>query len=116
MPDIRYNTDHLRQGGRISRQASDEADSAGTAVSGAPVAAGPFGNVSSAASLASVLAQAQQNHAKGAHTAAVNRDVAGQRADTTAAAGDELTAVTTVVAQSGTAQSGTAQSVADGMT
>jgi hypothetical protein len=111
MADMRYNSDQLREGGRISRQASDEADSAGTAVSGAPVAAGPFGDVSPAASLAGALAQAQQQHARGAQTAAANRDVAGQRADTTASAGDDLTAVTTAAAQSGTARS-----VADGMT
>jgi hypothetical protein len=58
-----------------------------------------------------VLSEAQQHHARGAQTAAVNRDVAGQRADTTAAAGDDLTAVTTAAAQSGTAQN-----VANGMT
>ena len=111
MSDMSYNTDQLREGGRISRQAGERADAAGSTVSGAPVAAGPFGNVSPAGSLASVLSQAQDHHARGAQTAAVNRNVAGQRADTTAAAGDDLVVVTTAAAQSGTAQS-----VAGGMT
>lgn len=110
MSDMRYNTEELRQGGRISRQASDMADNAGTTVSGAPVSAGPFGNVSPAGSLAGVLSQAQQHHAQGARTASTNRDVAGDRADVTAGAGDDLVVVTTSVAYSGTSQS-----VASGM-
>ena len=105
MSDMSYNTEQLRQGGRISRQAGDRADAAGNAVSGAPVSAGPFGDVSPAGSLASVLSQAQQHHASGAQTAAANRNVAGQRADVTAAAGDDLVVVTAAAAQSGTAQS-----------
>jgi hypothetical protein len=105
MSDMSYNTEQLRQGGRISRQASDKADEAGAAVSGAPVSAGPFGNVGPAGSMASVLTQAQQHHAQSAQTAAANQDVAGERADTTAAAGDDLVVVTTAAANSGTARS-----------
>jgi hypothetical protein len=110
MSDMRYDTDQLRDGGRTSRQASDQAQSAGNTISSAQVSAGPFGNVSPAGSLAGVLSQAQQHHARGAQTAAANRDVAGQRADVTAAAGDDLTAVTTTVARSGMARD-----VANGM-
>jgi hypothetical protein len=105
MSDMRYNTEVLRHGGRISREASDMADTAGTTVSGAPVSAGPFGNVSPAGSLAGVLSQAQQHHAQGAQTASTNRDTAGDRADVTAAAGDDLVVVTTAAANSGAAQS-----------
>jgi hypothetical protein len=105
MSDMAYNTEVLRQGGRISRQASDMADSAGNTVSGASVSAGPFGNVAPAGSLAGALTQAQQHHAQGARTAATNRDVAGDRADVTAQAGDDLVVTTTVIANSGTSQS-----------
>jgi hypothetical protein len=104
MSDMRYNSEVLRQGGRISRQASDMADTAGTTVNAAPVSASPFGNVSPAGSLAGVLTQAQQNHHKGAMTAATNRNTAGDRADVTATAGDDLVVVTTAAANSGVAQ------------
>jgi hypothetical protein len=104
MSDMRYNTEQLRQGGRVSRQASDMADTASNTVAGASVSAGPFGNVTPAGSLAGVLTQAQQHHAQGARTASVNRDVAGTRADTTAQAGDDLVVVTTSAANSGAAR------------
>jgi hypothetical protein len=104
MSDMRYNTEVLRQGGRVSRQASDMADTAGTTVNSAAVSAGPFGNVGPASSLAGVLTQAQQHHAQGAQTAAANRNVAGDRADTTAELGDEHVVVTTAVANSGVSQ------------
>ena len=110
MPDMRYDSDQLREGGRHHREASDAADSAGQAVNSAQVSGGAFGNVAPAGSLAGALSQAQQAHAKGAQTAATNREVAGQRADTAAEAGDDLTAVTTSIANSGTARD-----VADGM-
>jgi hypothetical protein len=99
MPDMSYNTDQLREGGRTSRLAGDRAEAAASTVSGAPVAAGPFGNVSPAGPLASVLSQAQQHHTQGAHTAAANRNAAGQRADITAEAGDDLVLVTTAAAR-----------------
>ncbi|MFB9239667.1 hypothetical protein ACFFWC_29750 [Plantactinospora siamensis] len=110
MADMRYDTDQLRQGGRISRQASDQAGTAGTIVTGTLVSARAFGDVGPAGALANVLEQAKADHAKGAQTAAGNTDVSGQRADTTANAGDDLTRTTTVAAQSGVSRQ-----VADGM-
>ncbi|WP_433062469.1 hypothetical protein [Dactylosporangium sp. CS-033363] len=105
-----YDTEQLRQGGKISRQASDQADQAGTTVNGTLVSAGAFGDVGPAGSLANVLDQAKAEHAKGAQGAAVNTDVSGQRADVTADAGDQLVQVTTVAAKSGVSQQ-----VVDGM-
>jgi hypothetical protein len=104
MSDMRYNTEVLRQGGRVSRQASDMADTAGNTVSSAAVSAGPFGNVAPAGSLAGALTVAQQHHAKGAQTASANRDVAGDRADSTAELGDNHVVVTTAIANSGVSQ------------
>ena len=110
MADMSYDTETLRQGGRTSRQASAQADTAGQTVNGTLVSAGAFGDVGPAGALANVLDQAKAEHAKGAQSASVNTDVSGQRADTTAAAGDELVQVTTVAAQTGVSKS-----VADGM-
>ncbi|MFI5913173.1 hypothetical protein [Dactylosporangium sp. NPDC051541] len=110
MADMQYDTEQLRQGGRISRQASQTAETAGQTVNGTLVSAGAFGDVGPAGALANVLDQAKAEHAKGATTASVNTDVSGQRADVTADAGDTLTQVTTVAAQNGVSQS-----VADGM-
>jgi hypothetical protein len=108
--DMQYDTEQLRQGGRISRQASDQADTAGATVNGTVVSGSAFGDVSPAGALANVLDQAKAHHAKGAQTAMVNTDVSGQRADTTATAGDELVVVTTAAATSGVSKQ-----VADGM-
>lgn len=110
MTDMKYDTSTLRDGSRQNRQASDAADQAAAAVRKSPVAAGPFGNVTPAGSLAGVLSQAQSDHAKGAEDAATNRDTKALRVDKTADAGDELVVVTTAAAQSGTARD-----VANGM-
>ncbi|WP_433088140.1 hypothetical protein ACQP1P_19665 [Dactylosporangium sp. CA-052675] len=110
MADMAYDTETLRQGGRVSRQASAQADTAGSTVHGTLVSAGAFGDVGPAGALANVLDQAKAEHAKGAQTASQNTEVHGQRADTTADAGDTLTRTTTVAAQTGVSRS-----VVDGM-
>lgn len=110
MPDMTYDSGDLRDGAAHDRQSSDAADSAARKLGGAAVTTYPFGNVPTAGSFVSALSQAQQHHVAGAQSASTARDSEGQRADTTADIGDELTTTTTAVANQGTVRS-----VAEGM-
>lgn len=110
MPDMRYDSEGLRAGARRHRDSSEEADQAGAALRGAPVAASPFGRVSAAESLSAALSGAQQRQASGTDQAAAGRDTMGQQSDTAGDLGDQNTAETTTAADAATIRG-----IADGM-
>jgi hypothetical protein len=103
MADMKYDSGELRNSGSRSRKSSEAADAASRKLSGSS-AGNPFGNVSGAESLAGALTNAQTEHAKGARSAADDRDTQAERVDRTADLGDELTTVTTHIANKGAAQ------------
>jgi hypothetical protein len=98
--DLRYDPDGLRAGGRLSREAADVAASAVEALAATPLAARPFGDVPLAGQLAGVLTQVRQAQLEWTRAAAADGADAGDRAERAAAAGDDLVAASTAVAES----------------
>jgi hypothetical protein len=110
MPDMQYNTDDLRTGGKHAASAADSADRAASTLKDG-TGGSPFGNVSGADALHGAVGHAQQRHAINAQTTAENMNTAAARATGTAALGDDNTDETTRLAP----RSGSSGTVAEGM-
>lgn len=100
MPDIEYNSDGLRVGARGSRQSADGAEATAARLRGGVVSAGAFGNVGNAGAIAGQTETTKQERVAGAVRAGEHRDGQGERADSAAGQGDDLTAGSTAIANS----------------
>jgi hypothetical protein len=111
MPDMQYNTEDLRTGGKHAVAASDSADQAASALKGAQPGGSPFGNVNGADALHGAVGTAQQHHSVAANTASRNLNTASVRANGAAGLGDDNTEETTHIAP----RSANASTVTNGM-
>lgn len=95
---LAYDTDVLRTGASVASEVASTVSASGTAVSGASVSAGAFGQVGKAGALAATLAEVRRQQVQHATRVAANAATAGARLRTAAYLGDQLSITTTSVA------------------
>jgi hypothetical protein len=100
MTDMDYDSDVLRSGGSTAQRAAAAAENALTRLRRASIAAGPFGDFSGAARLATGLAAIRDEHARMAHDVHARHIDLHENGYRTAAQGDQLVSDTTAAARS----------------